>query len=94
MCQGTVSQLKSTFGCGFQLSIQTNSRHTNHQLLETNIKKFYPDMEKLQRQSDSNDLTMKEERTFVLPVNEFEENSPEKFDRLSHLFEMLENKGR
>ncbi len=75
-----------------------DSRHTDRQQLETNIKKFYPDAEKLQSQSSfdskNNSTDMKDEHTFILPVGENEENSPEKFDRLSQLFEMLENKGR
>ena len=93
MCQGTVSQLKSEFSCGFQLTIHQS--RTDEDDLEKSIKKFYPKVQKVQKKSKLESLkVMMNEQTYLLPIEENEEDQPEKLDRLSELFQMLELKTR
>jgi hypothetical protein len=89
MCQGTVSQLKSQFNCGFQLTIhQSRTNNDDNDDLEKSIKKFYPKLQKVKRKSKFESLN---EQTFSLPI---EENEEDQLDRLSELFQMLELKTR
>ena len=88
MCQGTVSQLKSQFNCGFQLTIQQSGTNNDDNDLEKSIKKFYPKLQKVKRKSKLESLN---EQTFSLPI---EENEEDQLERLSELFQMLELKTR
>jgi hypothetical protein len=56
LCQGTVSQLKSEFRCGYQLTVQKkravtfgNSAEAAGADLETEIRTIFPECEKLDR---------------------------------------------
>jgi hypothetical protein len=88
MCQGTVSQLKSQFNCGFQLTIHQSGTNNDDNDLEKSIKKFYPKLQKVKRKSKLESLN---EQTFSLPI---EENEEDQLERLSELFKMLELKTR
>ena len=101
VCQGTVGDLKTEFRCGYHLTICRSigadanlETGTDAELgLESAIKDLFPKSEKLKKNSGPDNFSgTKDQLVYVLPIGEDDENSSRKLDRVTQLFDRLEEK--